>query len=94
MRIIFLGSGEFGSASLQALHHADHDIPLIVTQPPRPAGRGRKQLHTPIHQLAERLNLPCLPSANVNDESIVKQIADLQPELIGRMKSSRSTRSR
>ena len=82
MRIIYLGSGEFGSATLQALYHAGYDIPLIVTQPPRPAGRGRRPLHTPIHQLTESLNLPCLPTDNVNEPAIVNKIIDLQPELI------------
>ncbi len=45
MRIIFAGTPEFAAVALRALHHAGIEIPLVLTQPDRPAGRGM-QLHT------------------------------------------------
>ncbi|WP_296000458.1 methionyl-tRNA formyltransferase [Rugamonas sp.] len=40
MKVIFAGTPEFAAVALQALHEAGHDIPLVLTQPDRPAGRG------------------------------------------------------
>ena len=44
MRLIFMGTAEFAVPSLRNLIRAGHDIPLVVTQPDRPAGR-EKGLH-------------------------------------------------
>jgi methionyl-tRNA formyltransferase len=48
MKIVYLGSGQFGIESLNALEESSHGIELIVTQPPQPAGRGRKPTPTPV----------------------------------------------
>lgn len=47
MRVVFLGSGEFGLPTLEAIA-STHVVPLVVSQPDRPAGRGRKETPTPI----------------------------------------------
>src|SRR3954465_5514864 len=44
MKIIFAGTPEFAAVALESLHEAGFDIPLVLTQPDRPAGRGM-QLH-------------------------------------------------
>ena len=44
MKIIFAGTPEFAAVALEALHAAGFEIPLVLTQPDRPAGRGM-QLH-------------------------------------------------
>ncbi len=49
MRIAFLGSGAFGLPTLEAIAAA-HDVPLVVSQPDRPAGRGRRDTPTPISE--------------------------------------------
>lgn len=53
MRIVFMGTSEFAVASLAALHESPHEVTLVVTQPPRPAGRGRKVQPTPVQAFAE-----------------------------------------
>ena len=50
MTVIFLGSGAFGIPCLNALQQSRHDLALVVSQPPRPGGRGRKPLATPVAQ--------------------------------------------
>ena len=83
MRIVYLGSGAFGCESLRWLIASDHTIPLVVTQPARPAGRGRKAVPTPIFQLAHtEAGLPCLESHNVNDAESVARIRQLEPDII------------
>ena len=47
MRVVFLGSGAFGLPTLEAIA-ASHEVPLVVSQPDRPAGRGRRETPTPI----------------------------------------------
>jgi len=68
--VIFAGSGEFGLPTLRALIDAGHQIVQVVTQPDRPAGRGRHLTPTPIARLAAELNLPILKTANINEEKL------------------------
>jgi methionyl-tRNA formyltransferase len=70
MRIIFTGSGEFGLPTLAALLEAGHEIPVIYTQPDRPAGRGRKITATAIAQYAREKSLACVPTGNLNAEKL------------------------
>jgi len=52
MRIAFAGTPEFARVALEALHGAGHDVPLVLTQPDRPAGRGLKLQASPVKQFA------------------------------------------
>ena len=52
MRLIFAGTPEFAAAALRALIAAGHDIPLVLTQPDRPAGRGLKLRMSPVKEVA------------------------------------------
>ncbi len=58
MRIIFMGTPDFAVPALVALHGAGHDIACVYTQPPRPAGRGKKLRPSPVQIQAEALGLP------------------------------------
>ena len=82
MRIIFFGSGEFGRLTLGWLAQSEHELLQIVTQPARPAGRGRKIVRTLIAQLAERLDLPVVESPDVNQADFIARISALQPQII------------
>ena len=53
MKIIFAGTPEFAAVALQALHQAGFDIPLVLTQPDRPAGRGMQLQASPVKQFAQ-----------------------------------------
>lgn len=52
MRIVFCGTPQFAVPSLRALLDAGHEIPLVVSQPDRPSGRGMQVASTPVKQLA------------------------------------------
>ncbi|MGI9216212.1 MAG: methionyl-tRNA formyltransferase [Hydrogenophaga sp.] len=52
MRIIFAGTPEFARVALERLHAAGFEIPLVLTQPDRPAGRGMKLQASPVKQFA------------------------------------------
>ena len=53
MRVAFAGTPEFARVALAQLHAAGFDIPLVLTQPDRPAGRGMKLQASPVKQFAQ-----------------------------------------
>ena len=57
MRIIFMGTPDFSVPVLEALQEAGHDICAVYSQPPRPAGRGKKLRPSPVQARAEALGL-------------------------------------
>ena len=82
MKIVFLGSGEFGLECLNTLAQSNHSLDFIVTQPPRQAGRGRKPTPTPVARWADSNSIPCVETNNVNAPQIIKEISAYQPDLI------------
>ncbi|MGN6497535.1 MAG: methionyl-tRNA formyltransferase [Tsuneonella sp.] len=64
MRIVFMGTPEFAVPTLRALHEAGHTLLAAYTQPPRPAGRGKRLQPSPVQREAETLGIPvrCPPS--------------------------------
>ena len=58
MRVIFAGTPEFARVALERLHAAGFEIPLVLTQPDRPAGRGMKLQASPVKQWAASNHIP------------------------------------
>ena len=58
MKIAFAGTPEFARVALQHLHEAGFEVPLVLTQPDRPAGRGLKLQASPVKQFAQAQGLP------------------------------------
>jgi methionyl-tRNA formyltransferase len=57
MRIVFMGSSDFAVPSLNALVEAGPEVVAVYCQPPRPAGRGKAERKTAVHQRAEKLGI-------------------------------------
>jgi methionyl-tRNA formyltransferase len=81
MRAVFMGSPEFALPSLEALA-AHYLVVGVVTQPDRPAGRGRKLHPSAVKARAVALGLPVLEPERVRAEAAVEQLNSLDPELI------------
>ena len=81
MRIIFMGTPEFAVPTLAALHDAAHEIVAVYTQPPRPAGRGKKLQPSPVQREAEIRHLdvfsPVRLKSHEEQEKFAKCEADL-----------------
>ena len=60
MRIVFMGTPEFAVPTLAALIAAGHEVVAVYSQPPRPAGRGKKLQPSPVQRLAESSGIPVL----------------------------------
>ena len=58
MKVAFAGTPEFARVALLAIHRAGHEVPLVLTQPDRPAGRGLKLQASAVKLQAQALGLP------------------------------------
>lgn len=80
-RIVFMGSPEFALPVLRELA-AYYFVVGIVTQPDRPAGRGRVLTSPPIKILADELNLPVIQPRRLNEPDAIQQLHHWAPDLI------------
>ncbi|RMF07937.1 MAG: methionyl-tRNA formyltransferase [Alphaproteobacteria bacterium] len=67
LRLAFMGTPDFAVPSLEALIRAGHQIVAVYTQPPRPAGRGKKPRPSPVHQAAAAHGIPVFTPARLKD---------------------------
>jgi methionyl-tRNA formyltransferase len=68
MRIVFMGSPDFAVPSLNALVEAGHNVVAAYAQPPRPAGRGKAERKTAVHERAEELGIEVRTPKSLRDE--------------------------
>ena len=78
MRIAFLGTPDFAVPVLDALA-VRHDIAAVYCQPPRPAGRGKGLLPSPVQQRAEALGLSVRTPVSLKGEEQQAAFAALAP---------------
>ncbi|MCV2879249.1 methionyl-tRNA formyltransferase [Sedimentimonas flavescens] len=67
MRVIFMGTPDFSVPVLEALA-AEHEVVAVYSQPPRPAGRGKKERPSPVHARAEALGIEVRTPLNFKAE--------------------------
>ena len=82
MRLVFMGSPEFALPTLRRLIESEHDLVAVVTQPDRPAGRGRRLQPPPAKQLALEHGLPVLQPERVNALESLAALRELAPDAI------------
>ncbi len=79
MRLLFLGSGEFGLPTAKMLY-AQHELVGVVSQPDKPAGRKRVLTSTPIAAWALEVGVALLRTENVNTPEFIQQVADVKAD--------------
>ncbi len=83
MLLVFCGTPRFAVPTLEKLIQASHSVPLVVTQPDRPRGRGMELSFSPVKEAALRLGLPITqPDRIKNNEEFRAQLASLRPDAI------------
>jgi len=82
MQIIYLGSGQFGINSLDAIIRSNHRLLFIVTQPAVAAGRGRKPRPTPVAVWAKEHSVDFIEVDDVNNQQNICKISEFKPDLI------------
>ena len=81
LRLLFAGTPEFAVPSLRAAL-AGGEVMAALTQPDRPAGRGRQPQASPIKRLALEQGMPVLQPTSLKDEAVCAQLRALQPDLL------------
>lgn len=82
-RIIFMGTPDFAVPALERLAMAeDAELALVVTQPDRPSGRGKKMSSPAVKLAADRMGVPVLQTGTLRDLEIRQRIIDVRPDLI------------
>ena len=82
MSIVFIGTPAFAVTALQRIVAAGYEVSAVITQPDRPAGRGRTSTAPAVKAAAEGLGLPVYQPASLKDSGVVEQLRSLAPELI------------
>jgi methionyl-tRNA formyltransferase len=81
-KLLFAGTPDFALQSLQALHQAAYVPVAVLTQPDRPAGRGKKVTESPVKQFAGEHDIPVWQPETLKDADIVARIAAVEPDLM------------
>jgi len=82
MRLIMMGTGPFAVPTFRQLLAAGHEVPLLVTRPPKPtSGRGPAPIN-PMRAAAEELGTPVLAPLTANDDQVRARLSALQPDLL------------
>src|SRR5436190_14300846 len=89
MRIVFIGTGEIGVPTLQALLRAEHEMVAVVTQPDKPVGRAQLVEPSAIKKAltggaagGRPLSLPILQPARIKERQAIEEIRALKPDVI------------
>jgi len=82
LRIVFFGTPEFAIPSLRALLNSGHEVLLVVTQPDRQSGRGRRITPSPVKIEAQKQGVQVVQPQKVKDAEFIKQLNTLKPSAI------------
>lgn len=81
MRVCFLGTPDFGVQSLNSLIVNNHDVLAVITQPDRPAGRGKRLQPSPVKQHAQKNGVPVLQFERVRSPEALAAVRELAPDV-------------
>ena len=82
MRIVFMGTPDFASASLKKLIDDRFDVVGVFTQPDKPKGRGMELCASPVKELALENGLPVFQPVKMRDGTALAQIKALEPDIL------------
>ncbi len=77
LRLAFMGTPDFAVPGLSALAAAGHEIAVVYSQPPRPAGRGHKERPSPVQRLAEARGWPVRTPTSLKGAEAAEAFAEL-----------------
>lgn len=77
-----MGTPDFAVDTLDAIVKAGHEVLLVVTQPDKAKGRGKKLQYTPVKEKALEYNLPVAQPEKVREEAFMEELEKLAPDVI------------
>ncbi len=81
LRIVFLGTPEFATTSLNALVNSKHEVVGVVTAPDKPAGRGQQLNESDVKKFAVQHELKLFQPEKLRDEHFIQELKDLNADL-------------
>ena len=82
MRVIFMGTPDFATGTLEEIVKAGHEVAGVVTQPDKPKGRGKTMMPTPVKETALKYNLPVYQPRKVREPEFVELLRSLKPDVM------------
>ncbi len=82
MRIVFMGTSEFGVPTLERLVASEHTLIAVYTQPDKPAGRGRSLSLPPVKKMAIEYGLEVRQPNSFKEPDALASLAQLNPDVI------------
>lgn len=82
MRVIFMGTPDFATGTLEEIVKAGHEVAGVVTQPDKPKGRGKTMMPTPVKETALKYNLPVYQPKKVREPEFVELLRSLKPDVM------------
>lgn len=82
LKVAFAGTPEFAAAALEAILAAGFDVPLVLTQPDRPAGRGMKLTASPVKQIALAHHVPVDQPERLRSEAQRASLLACRPDVL------------
>src|SRR4029453_7434268 len=82
MRIVFIGTGEIGVPTLQALLNSEHEVVGVVTQPNKPVGRAQSIEPPPIKKALAATKMRVLQPARIKEQTAIEEICALKPDVV------------
>ena len=82
MKIIFMGTPDFSVGTLEALIAAGHEIPLVVSQPDKPKGRGHELQPIPVKEAALKHGLTVYQPKKVRDPEVIEKLRETEADVI------------
>lgn len=82
MKIIFMGTPDFAVGTLESLIEAGHEIPLVVTQPDKPKGRGKAMQYPPVKEAALAHGIEVYQPMKIREPECVAYLKKFQPDMI------------
>ena len=81
MRIVLLGSPDFGIPSFKKILESGYEVPAVVTVPDKQKGRGLKVQYSDVKKFALENNIEVLQPKSLKDESFIESLKSLNPDL-------------
>ena len=82
LKVVFMGTPDFAATCLEAVHQAGHPIAAVYSRAPAPSGRGMKLTPSPVHKLAETLQLHVETPPHFKDPEARARLAAFKPDVI------------
>ena len=82
LRVAYAGTPEFAVAGLETLLASPHQVVMVITQPDRPAGRGRKLTASPVKNVANKHNLQVFQPQNINSPEFLAELSENSLDLL------------